>query len=150
MCVFCEKDKYKKKENSRETLIQCADLRSDATLRDIATQKQDSKILAIVSRDIVAAEAHYHRSCYKEYTRPRITMETDTQFGTADDTAYYEAERTACTSLIEFIRTDLLQNPRVIKMIDLTIKLISFMTFLGRHHVHPQLHKETYKKMFGN
>ncbi len=26
-------------------------------------------IMAITSRDIVAAEAHYHTSCYKNYTR---------------------------------------------------------------------------------
>ena len=39
----------------------CRELRADAKVRDAATKKLDSKILAIVTRDIVAAEAHYHR-----------------------------------------------------------------------------------------
>ena len=29
------------------------------------------EIMALTSREIVAAEAHYHRSCYREYTRPK-------------------------------------------------------------------------------
>ena len=32
-------------------------------------KKKDSRILAIASREIVAAEACYHRTCYKGYTR---------------------------------------------------------------------------------
>ena len=68
-------------------------------------------------------------------------METDTQLGAADDTAYYEAERTAYISIFEFIRTDLLQNPRVIKMTDLTIKLISFMTLAGITFIHKSRRK---------
>ena len=31
--------------------------------------KGDSKIIALVTRKLVAAEAHYHRSCYRNYTR---------------------------------------------------------------------------------
>ncbi len=46
----------------------CKELRADAKVRDAATKKLDSKILAIVTRDIVAAEAHYQRSCYRQYT----------------------------------------------------------------------------------
>jgi len=32
-------------------------------------EKKDSRILAIASREIVTAEACYHRACYKGYTR---------------------------------------------------------------------------------
>ena len=32
----------------------------------------DEKILALTSRDIVAAEAQYHASCYKNYTRAKM------------------------------------------------------------------------------
>ena len=31
--------------------------------------KNDSRILAIVTRELVAAEACYHKSCYRDYTR---------------------------------------------------------------------------------
>ena len=47
----------------------CKELRADAKVRNVATKKLDSKILAIVSTDIVTAEAHYHQSCYRLYTR---------------------------------------------------------------------------------
>ena len=68
-CIFCDKtSKYARKQNTREPLVMCKELRADAKVRNVATKKLDSKILAIVSRDIVAAEAHYHRSCYRLYT----------------------------------------------------------------------------------
>ena len=31
--------------------------------------KNDSRILAIVTRELVAAEAFYHKSCYRDHTR---------------------------------------------------------------------------------
>ena len=34
-------------------------MRADSSIRKIATQKNDSKILALVSRELVAAEACY-------------------------------------------------------------------------------------------
>ena len=46
----------------------CKELRANAKVRNVATKKLGSKILAIVIKDIVAAEAHYHRSCYRLYT----------------------------------------------------------------------------------
>lgn len=69
ICIFCCKDKYQKGSKSREKLIQAVQLRADQTLRKCATQKGDENILAVTSRDIVAAEAHYHISCYKNYMR---------------------------------------------------------------------------------
>lgn len=44
-------------------------------IRQTAIQKLDTDIIAIVSRDIVAAEAHYHKSCYREYTREAKELE---------------------------------------------------------------------------
>lgn len=70
-CILCEKDKYVRSSNSREKLVKAAQLRVDETLRNIATEKCDHKIMALTSREIVAAEAHYHRSCYRGYTRPK-------------------------------------------------------------------------------
>ena len=66
-CVFCKKIKYQKKSHTRETLVKASQLRADATLRKIAIVKGDEDIIALTSRDIVAAEAHYHRSCYRSY-----------------------------------------------------------------------------------
>lgn len=58
-----------KGKRTREPLTQCRDLRSDHTIRNSAIAKVDERMLAIVSRELVAAEAHYHRSCYREYVR---------------------------------------------------------------------------------
>jgi len=64
ICIFCEKVKIVKGSKSCEKLTKAVELRADRTLIDGATQKGDNKIMAITSRDIVAAEAHYHTSCY--------------------------------------------------------------------------------------
>ena len=86
-CIFCNKEsKYGKGKQTRERLIQCADLRSDQTIRNIATAKHDTKILAIVSRELVAAEACYHKSCYRNYTRP--VYESVTYAGSTEDKEY--------------------------------------------------------------
>ena len=69
ICVFCEKAKYLKGTKTREALIQCVDLRADSTIRRAAVGKNDPRILAIVTRELVAAEACYHKSCYRDYTR---------------------------------------------------------------------------------
>ena len=54
---------------NRETLVQCRDLRAYHSIRKSAMLKKDSRILAIASREIIAAEACYHRTCFKGYTR---------------------------------------------------------------------------------
>ncbi len=69
ICIFCNKDRFLKGSKSREKLTQAVQLRADKTLRECAIQKGDEKIIGITSRDIVAAEAHYHLSCYKKYTK---------------------------------------------------------------------------------
>ena len=58
----------------------------DQTIRNVATAKQDTKILAIVSRELVAAVACYHKSCYRNYTRPMY--ECVTYAGSAEDKEY--------------------------------------------------------------
>ena len=67
-CIFCEK-KYLNGTRNREPLEQCGDLRADHSIRKSAMEKKDSRILAIALREIVTAEACYHRTCYKGYTR---------------------------------------------------------------------------------
>jgi len=59
--------KYKEREKTREPLMQCKDLCADARIRNTAIQRMDERILALVGRDFVAAEGHYHGSCYRSY-----------------------------------------------------------------------------------
>ena len=49
-CIFGEKPKNFKGTRNREPLVQCRDMRADSSILKIATQKNDSKMLALVSR----------------------------------------------------------------------------------------------------
>lgn len=63
-CILCEEVKYMKGQKTREPLRKALESRVDETSRKLALEKQDTKLIAITSREIVAAEAHYHSSCY--------------------------------------------------------------------------------------
>lgn len=67
------------------------------------------RILATTSRDIVTAEAHYHRSCYRVYTRPAQQGHSE-KSEPGDDT---DADVTF-SDLFDFIRTDVLDSQVVI------------------------------------
>ena len=69
VCIFCNADKYLPKQSTREKLLLCCQLRADATICKAAETKSDSIILAITADDIVAKEASYHPSCYRNYTK---------------------------------------------------------------------------------
>ena len=69
ICIFCQKAKYLKRTSSREKLIKVTQLRVDQRPKECAAKKGDDKILPETFRDIIAAEAHYHASCYRNYTR---------------------------------------------------------------------------------
>lgn len=81
--------------------------------------KNDGKILAVTSRDIVAAEAHYHHSCYKNYTRMKSKHEDVREGGNELEEAY--------GSLFEYIRNDIIPNKKVVRVTSLTAKLNSFL-----------------------
>ena len=62
---------------------QYQELRSDDKIQQVqqvrhyhhrlrATLKKDEKVLVIASRELVAAEAHHHKTCYRAYTREYI------------------------------------------------------------------------------
>ena len=68
-CIFCNGQKYLPRQNTREKLLSCCQCRADETIRKAVTEKNDSIIMAITSDDIIAKEASYHASCYRNYTR---------------------------------------------------------------------------------
>jgi hypothetical protein len=120
-CIFCEKEsKYKKGSRSREPLVQVLELGTDKKLREIAIERGDKKVIAVTSRDIVAAEACYHKSCYLAYTRQRPD-----KIKNIDE--YTTAEKLAYNKLYDFIREDVFLNPRVESQTSLLAKLISYL-----------------------
>jgi len=117
-------NKYARGSHSREPLRQADQLRVDNKLRKIATEKRDSKILTITSRDVVAAEAHYHHSCYKNYTRPvneKINNPTPELSGVGK----------AREQLFQYIRLEIFSDPTVVSLVLLQEKLLSFMNSSG-------------------
>ena len=132
ICIFCNKDKFQKGSKSREKLTQAVQIRADQTLRECAIQKGDEKILRVTSRDIVAAEAHYHVSCYKNYTRgntckPEYEDKNENENDIAKEQLYQAIEREAYSNLLEYIRTDIISNKKTTPITSLTAKLESFM-----------------------
>ena len=133
VCNFCDQTrKYIKGKDTREHhVLQRIDLRSDKTIRETANAKNDTKMLALVSRDIVAAEACYlyHRSCYRDYTRPAKSTSTSSKSSLDDEHA--QVDSSAYEMLFDYIRTDILDNPRVVKLSDLSAKLMNLMNEKG-------------------
>ena len=125
MC-FCEKTKYLKGTKTREALIQCVDLQADNTVRRATVSKSDGRVLTIVTRELFAAEACYYKSCYRDYTRNvqggvsnRVKREDE------ESLEYNNAESQAP------IQTDLLQNPRVVRIAELYTLFTSFLKSQG-------------------
>ena len=93
VCIFCEeKSKYLKGTKNREPLVQCRDLIADHSIQKSAMEKKDSRILAIESREVVAAEACYHRTCYKGYTRAEASPTVSPEGCVPDEYANLESE----------------------------------------------------------
>ena len=148
-CIFCEKaSKYLKGQNTREPLIQCSELRADDRVRRAATSKQDERMLAITSRELVAAEGHYHRSCYRAYTRGEPADSCEAMDQDEDSEAQYEAaEQNAYDELFFYIRNELFLNPQVLPMTDLTSRLRSTMSNFGFSHVKDSTKKHLRRKL---
>ncbi|KAG0730359.1 hypothetical protein GWK47_028417 [Chionoecetes opilio] len=152
-CIFCPKtNKYAKRQKTREVLVKCKELRGDAKIKNAATKKLDSRILGIVSRDIVAAEAHYHRSCYRFYTRGEISQQ---QGGVSaddkeDEDIYEAAVSQSYSELFHYIRMELFGTPKVLMMTDVTSRLVASMKSFGvdqvqgstKKHLRQRIEKE--------
>ena len=111
-----------KLQKSKEPLVQCRELRADVKIRSAAMKKVDDRVIGPLSRDIVAAEGMYHRSCYREYTRcvSSTTIVSDVPVHDVDgrnenssncfDEAQYEtAKNEAYNELFCFIGNDCFQ-----------------------------------------
>lgn len=146
-CIFCGKEKYVHSTNSREKLVKATQLRVDQTLREKALSKCDQKILAVTTRDIVAAEAHYHRSCYREYTQPDKTPPV--QVGSSVDANQDErdAEQGAFSDLFQYIKAEVVDKQVVVSMTDLARKLESFIQSRGVDKLNESTKKHIRRKI---
>ena len=69
--IFCSLD-IKYKQRKPEYLRKCQVKQVRETLEKYAKEKNDLNMISLLStNDITVAEAHYHPSCYQDYTRPK-------------------------------------------------------------------------------
>ena len=116
----------------REKLIQYIDLRADENIRKTAVAKSDSKLLPIVLRDLVAAAACYHGTCYREYILPKPETGTSSTLSfTSRDDEYACTESATYEKLFDYVRNNVLETPNVMRLTDLTQTMVSYMKDLG-------------------
>ena len=134
ICIFCQKTTaYKKVARTRDPLTQCVDLRADASIRKAAIIAGDGGVIGLASRDFVAAKAYYHSQCYRDYNQTDKTCkysDLDDE-PDSDETNNCNIESQASDKLYEFISLDLLENPRLVKKVDLREKLMIYMRSTG-------------------
>ena len=117
-------------------------MRADSSIRKIATQKNDSKILALVSRELVAAEACYHRTCYRSYTRPEASSSVNPDMSSeSPDDEYARLESDAYQMLFDFIRSDVIENEKVVRLSEMTQLLVQYLMSLGAKECKPSTKK---------
>ena len=84
-------------------------LQADETVRKIATQKNDSKILAITTNDLIAKEACCHFTSYRSYTRQNKVKEAKAQ----DEPGQDETEHSNISEVIKF-SVELYEKPDIV------------------------------------
>ena len=106
---------------TREPLVQCVELQADARIREVAIKRNDAKVLALTSRDLVAAEAWYHKSCYRLYTSVKGSDENNSTFLQDSNYKYKVAERKAYGRVTQYVQCELFQTPKIVKFTKFTI-----------------------------
>ena len=92
-------------------------------------EKKDSRILAIASREIVAAKACYNRTCYKGYTRAETSLTAASDnCGELLEDEYANFESEAYQMLFAYIRSDVLANEKIVRLTEMTELLASYLT----------------------
>ena len=118
-------------------------------MRAVATIKMDNKILAATSRELLAAEAHYHKTCYRDYTREYYSQPSNKSGTVEDGDVDADVEDDAYQMLFANIRDDLFPNPRLLTMVELTASLVLYMKAHGVEEVQVSTKKHIRRKLQG-
>ena len=123
-------------------------MRADSSIRKMAILKNDGKILALVSRELIAAEACYHRTCYRSCTRPDASsnVNPDESCESQRDDDYARLESDAYQMLFDFTRSDVIENGKVVKLPEITQFLQVFLMSLGVKECKPSTKIKAYQK----
>ena len=112
-------------------LTQCVEMRAQETILDTALRLNDARILHLVqNHDLIAAEAHYHVTCYKSFTRNRPDKPKSAEKDEEED-EYCTKEAIAIEELFRYIRNEVIAKEQVTTLVDLTSKLTQFLREAG-------------------
>ena len=107
-CIFCNKEK-KYVKRKLDSFFPITEMRACKTLLDASEMRNDDRLRALCSEDLIAKEAFYHKTCYKEYTR--ILTKTEHTEESYIDKAFEEVKE-YCYSVRK--------HPEVVELIYLT------------------------------
>ena len=107
-CIFCNKEK-KYVKRKLDSFFPITDMRACKTLLEARKIRNDNRLRELCSEDLIAKEAYYHKTCYKEYTR--ILTKTENTEGSYVDKAFEEVKE-YCYSIRE--------HPEVVELTYLT------------------------------
>jgi len=131
---------------TREVLQKCVTTGADAKLREVAVSKLDDRAVALLSREAVSAEAHFHRSCYRAYTKEDYVKKCSSTDSPAEN-EYCKIEDNAFPYVCHYIRCNLFVNPRAIMFNDLRTMLLDHMKELGCTQVSDSTRKNLRRKL---
>ena len=126
-CLFCKKNKYK--DRHLERLIQCVEDRAVESIKRAATLANDFHMISLSSKDLIAAEAFYHGSCYKSYVKGKQTKAN--VIPNEEDVRYKNAELSAFKEVVTVCHA-LTMNPRVISFVSLLKRMEEMLS--DNHH----------------
>ena len=110
-------------QKTREKLVSCETFAADEKIRKVAFEKNDERISAIASDELIAKEASYHKSCYSAYTILLYHVDrTDSQKETVSDVAF---------NLIKDQLLSLYDNPDVIELTYFTKQIDQYLLGKG-------------------
>ena len=99
-CIFCDKVNTKK-DYKKQTLTNCQQKVGDRstpgkTIHRAVVLQEDHKIIKLCENyNFLAAEAKYHRTCCKEFTRPPKPLSPNSKELTVYEEKYLRAENDA-------------------------------------------------------
>ena len=95
-----------------------------------------------MSGELVAAEACYHRTCYRSYTRPEASSSVNPDVSTeSPDDEYARIESDTYQMLFDFIRSDVIENEKVVRLSEVTQLLVQYLMSLGAKECKPSTKK---------
>lgn len=144
MCCICNKKKTSATGSGYEALQRCETENAATNLQNAALEKADNAQLVanmtgIDWQVVIAREFHYHKTCFRSYTRQKKIVSSNKQAKPLED---------QLNKLQEFIEENVILKGMVINMTEI-IKVFDNSSEIGCTPVDPRTLKLKVKDLFG-